>query len=143
MRYKIKYFIIVGFIFATQNIYSQYLPHWLEMGMTKEEIEKKIDTQLYNRKDDLFIYADLDISVIYQFNIRKVNGLTSYWVMGKYLSLNIIVDDFNEMYGDATFINNMYWWSENYKLPLNIKAITVYNKNDTVYICYFFKNSLD
>jgi hypothetical protein len=82
-------------IIIVSNLYSQYLPNWLEMGMTKNEIESYLNGEiLFERQENLYAYVIPSSYIVYQFGIDDERGLTSYWIAGIYFNMNSLVEDF-------------------------------------------------
>jgi len=134
--------LILIFVFINNILYSQNIPDWLKMGMTKSEIENYLNGQyLSHKNDDLYISVNTQNFIIYQYNIDKINGLNQYWVIGLYFDIKKILDNFSMFYGDPIINNNQYWWYNSHTdLPVDVLAICITASGDAVNITYFFSN---
>jgi hypothetical protein len=137
-----KLFILLSLLFVSYlNVYAQYLPNWINMGMSKNDIEKVLNIeQLLKKQDNLYVYVLESTTIIYQFDIDDIKGLKAFWIVSVYFNMANLVNDFTLIFGDPVYRDNKYWWFNKSKLPDDVIAICILNERNSINITYFYTN---
>ena len=138
-----KNILTVFYIILTINIFGQDLPSWLEMGMSKTEVENRLNGERLIQKDNnVYIFLQTPPAIIYQFFIDEKKGLMQFWIVSNYFSENKLVEDYI-VYFKEPVKNDGYWWFDKTYLPKDTIAISISSRGKAVNICYFFNNSME
>jgi len=153
-----RFFIVFALlVVGIGTLYSQNLPSWVRVGMTKTEILQRIDdwiipNEIYDNMENpnLFGYSNKNWLTV-SFNVDPVRGLEQVFISGGILndlSFSNTISDFTNRYGQPRIRStDIYYFNRN--LPNDVEMIMVtrirniahQSSNDSAEVVYFLRGT--
>jgi hypothetical protein len=127
------------FFFKSFFVYSQDLPSWVRVGMTRDELLRNGATISKSDESDWYAFITEE-GHVYRLYIESTKGLSIVVESdGSSLDFNKITARFSSKYGNPTVRNNNYYYRQN--LPRDVEMITMSISGEITLCFYYLKDS--